>query len=159
MTLMAARKFSDLVSHIDNDPERRARVDALEQEAWDTLAAHNLRELRRAREMTQAELARRLDRAQPAVAAMERTEDHLVSTVRAVVESLGGHLELTAVFDDHRIPIVAPARTRTRRERQRGAQAAAAKVETAAPSSRQRRTVTKHKAAKGLQRQRRTQVG
>ena len=55
---MGTRKFSDLVAHIDNDPERRARVDALEQAAWDELAAHNLGELRRAREMTQAELAR-----------------------------------------------------------------------------------------------------
>ncbi|MYB45366.1 MAG: transcriptional regulator [Acidimicrobiia bacterium] len=148
---MAAREFSDLVSHIDNDAERRARVDVLEQEAWDALAAHSLGELRRAREVTQAELARRLDRAQPAVASMERTEDHLVSTVRAVVESLGGHLEVTAVFDDHRIPIVAPARTRARREGQRGTQAAAVEVGSAAPSSRRRRTVTKHEAAKGLQ--------
>lgn len=108
---MGPRKFSDLVTHIENDPERRSRVDALEEAAWEALADHNLRELRRARDMTQAELARRLDRAQPAVAAMEKTEDHLVSTVRAVVEGLGGHLELTAVFDDQRIPIVAPART------------------------------------------------
>lgn len=104
---MGTRKFSDLVTHIDNDPERRSRVHALEQAAWDELGAHNLRELCRAREMIQAELARRLDQAQPAVAATERTEDHLVSTVRAVVESLGGHLELTAVFEDQRIPIVA----------------------------------------------------
>ena len=111
------RKFSDLVTHIENDPERRSRVDALEETAWEALADHNLRELRRAREMTQAELARRLDRAQPAVAAMEKTDDHLVSTVRAVVEGLGGHLELTAVFDDQRIPIVAPARTRSKGRR------------------------------------------
>ncbi len=67
---MGARRFSDLVAHIESDPERRSRVDALEQAAWEALAAHDLRELRRAREMTQAELARRLDRAQPAVAAM-----------------------------------------------------------------------------------------
>lgn len=46
--------------------------------------------------MTQAEFVRRLDRAQSAVGAMERTEDHMVSTVWAVVVSLGGHLELTA---------------------------------------------------------------
>jgi len=123
---MGTRKFSDLVTHIETDPERRSRVDALEQAAWNELATHNLGELRRAREMTQAELARQLDRAQPAVAAMERTEDHLVSTVRAVVESLGGRLELTAVFDDQRIPIVAPPRTRTRNKDQRVAQAAAA---------------------------------
>ena len=54
-TPVGTRKFSDLVTHIDNDPERRARVDVLEQAAWDELAAHNLGELRRAREMTQAD--------------------------------------------------------------------------------------------------------
>jgi len=155
---MATRKFSDLVSHIDNDPERSARVDLLEQKARDALAAHNLRELRRAREMTQAELARRLDRAQPAVAAMERTEDHLVSTVRAVVESLGGQLELTAVFEDQRIPIVAASRTRTRKEGERVAHAAAVEVERAAPTG-SGEGWTKHKAAKGSQRQREASVG
>lgn len=70
MAWMGARRFSDLVAPIESDPERRSLVDALEQSAWEALAAHDLRELRRAREMTQAELARRLDRAQPAVAAM-----------------------------------------------------------------------------------------
>ena len=146
---MAARKFSDLVSHIDNDPQRSARVDVLEQEAWDALAAHNLGELRRAREMTQAELARRLDRAQPAVAAMERTEDHLVSTVRAVVESLGGQLELMAVFDDQRIPIVAASRTRTRGEDERVAHAAVVEVKRAAPTS-SGGGWTKHRTARGV---------
>ena len=121
-----ARKFSDLVAHIENDPERRARVDALEQDAWDELAAYNLGELRRAREVTQAELARRLDRAQPAVSAMERTHDHLVSTVRAVVESLGGRLELVAVFDEERIPITVPARAPTPSKNQGKPQPAAA---------------------------------
>lgn len=77
---MGTRKFGDLVTHIEDDPERRSRVDALEQAAWDELAAHNLRQLRRLQEMIQAELARRLDRAQPAVAAAEETDDHLVST-------------------------------------------------------------------------------
>ncbi|MDE0375819.1 MAG: hypothetical protein OXK16_07650 [bacterium] len=55
---MGTRKFSELVAHIDNDPERRARVDVLEQAAWDELAAHNLGELRRLREKTQPEFAR-----------------------------------------------------------------------------------------------------
>ena len=115
---MSTRKFSDLVAHIENDPERRARVDALEQEAWEELAAYNLGELRRAREVTQAELARRLDRAQPAVSAMEKTDEHLVSTIRAVVESLGGRLEVIAVFGDERIPLAVPTRTTTRDQHQ-----------------------------------------
>lgn len=117
---MKTRKFSNLVAHIENDPERRARVDALEQEAWDELAAYNLRELRRACEVTQAELARRLDRAQPAVSAMEKTDEHLVSTIRAVVESLGGRLEVIAVFGEERIPLAVPTRTTTRDQDQPG---------------------------------------
>ena len=123
---MGVRKFSDLTARIENNPERRARVDALEREAWDELAAYNLRELRRAREVTQAELARRLERAQPAVSAMERTDDHLVSTIRAVVESLGGRLEIIAVFENERIPIIAPRRTATSDKNQRAFRAAAA---------------------------------
>jgi len=42
---------------------------------------------------------------------MENTNDHLISTIRSVVESLGGRLEIAAVFDNERIPIVAPPRT------------------------------------------------
>ena len=60
--------------------------------------------------MTQIELADRLKRAQPTISEMENTNDHLISTVRSVVESLGGRLEITAVFDDERIPIVSPPR-------------------------------------------------
>lgn len=67
--------------------------------------AFNLGEVRRARAMTQAELARRLERTQPAVSAMERTEDNKISTIRSVVESMGGRLEVVAVFDDERIAI------------------------------------------------------
>ena len=60
--------------------------------------------------MTQVELADRLKRAQPTISEMENTNDHLISTVRSVVESLGGHLEIAAVFGDERIPIIAPTR-------------------------------------------------
>lgn len=89
---------------------------------------------------------------------MERTEDHLVSTVRAVLESLGEQLELTAVFDDQRIPIVAASRTRTGREDERVAHAAAVEAERAAPTS-SGGGWTKHRTAGGSQRQREAQVG
>ena len=92
----------------DLSAERRARIDALKEETRSEIVAYNLAELRRARQITQTELARRLDRAQATVSKIEHTNDHLVSTVRSVVESLGGHLELVAVFDDDRIPILTP---------------------------------------------------
>ena len=42
---------------------------------------------------------------------MEAAADNLLSTWRSVVESMGGRLELVAVFDDERIaiPTVEPA--------------------------------------------------
>ena len=67
--------------------------------------AFNLSELRRHRSLTQVELAERLQRAQASISAMETADDNLLSTWRSVVESMGGHLELVAVFDDERIAI------------------------------------------------------
>lgn len=91
-------------------PEEEAELEDLRAEAGSEAVAHNLRELRQARAMTQIELADRLKRAQPTVSEMENTDDHLISTVRSVVESLGGRLEIAAVFDEERIPIVVPLR-------------------------------------------------
>ena len=55
--------------------------------------------------MTQTELARRLERAQASVSALENADDNMLSTVRAVIESMGGRLELVAVFGDERIAL------------------------------------------------------
>ena len=94
----------------DLSPEEEAELEDLRAEAASEAVAYSLGELRQARAMTQIELADRLKRAQPTISEMENTDDHLISTVRSVVESLGGRLEITAVFDDERIPIVAPLR-------------------------------------------------
>lgn len=56
-------------------------------------------------DLTQVELARRLKRAQASISAMETADDNLLLTWRAVIESMGGRLELVAVFDDERIAI------------------------------------------------------
>ena len=94
-------------------PEEEAELEDLRAEAASEAVAYSLGELRQARAMTQIELADRLKRAQPTISEMENTDDHLISTVRSVVESLGGRLEISAVFDDERILIVAPPRPHT----------------------------------------------
>lgn len=94
----------------ETSPEEEAELEELRAEAASEAVAYNLGELRRARAMTQMELADRLKRAQPTISEMENTDDHLISTVRSVVESLGGHLDIAAVFGDERIPIIAPPR-------------------------------------------------
>lgn len=91
-------------------PEEEAELEKQRAEAASEAVAYNLGELRQARAMTQIELADRLKRAQPTISEMENTDDHLISTVRSVVESLGGHLDIAAVFGDERIPIIAPHR-------------------------------------------------
>lgn len=61
-----------------------------------------LGDLRRAREITQVELARRLAVSQATVSKFEKSNP-AVSTVKRYVEALGGRLEMTAVFDDGRM--------------------------------------------------------
>ena len=77
-------------------PERRARIEA---EA-DRLHAEylTLKELRKAKEMTQEQLARTLGVRQATVAKYERQSDLLLSTLRNYVRALGGDLKLTVEF-------------------------------------------------------------
>jgi predicted transcriptional regulator len=64
------------------------------------LAAMDLAELRGALDVTQEELAARLEISQSNVSRLERRQDMLVSTLRQVVQALGGELHLEAVFPD-----------------------------------------------------------
>lgn len=64
--------------------------------------AFALGEVRRARDVTQVELAGRLDVAQATVSKFEKSNPG-VSTLRRYVEALGGQLQLVAVFDDDRM--------------------------------------------------------
>ncbi len=65
----------------------------------------SLSTLRKARGMTQVELAAAADMHQSDLSVLERREDALVSTLRRYIEALGGRLDLVAVFDKsgHRI--------------------------------------------------------
>ena len=105
---MTYHSFDDLID--DLTPEQKARVEALKDEARAGMVTYTLGELRRHRDLTQTELARRLDRAQASVSAMETAADNLVSTLRMAVEGMGGRLEVTAVFDDERIPLTTHSR-------------------------------------------------
>jgi len=90
-----ARKFSDLQKRMD--PERRARN---AETAAALIAAIDLAELRGARNLTQEELAERLQISQSNVSRLEYRDDILVSTLRQVVEAMGGELKVQAVFPD-----------------------------------------------------------
>ena len=83
-------------------PERRARVAA---KAAQLRQAMTLEELRKARDLSQKEVAASLAIDQPAVAKLERRSDMHVSNLRRYIEALGGALEITARFGDASVVI------------------------------------------------------
>ena len=60
-----------------------------------------LRELRKARQLTQAHVAHQLGISQDGVSRLEQRSDLLLSTLRKTVEAMGGSLSLIARFPDH----------------------------------------------------------
>src|SRR5882724_10089764 len=65
----------------------------------------SLRELRKARKLTQSRIAKVLGITQDSVSRLEKRSDLLLSTLRKTVEAMGGKLSLVAEFPD-RPPIV-----------------------------------------------------
>jgi transcriptional regulator with XRE-family HTH domain len=89
------KKWRDLYENIPT--ERRARIEA--QIAKD-LAEMPLAEVRRARELTQQQIARSLEVNQAWVSKLEHQTDMYLSTLRSFVEAMGGELEIIVRFDD-----------------------------------------------------------
>lgn len=79
-------------------PEQRVKVDELARKL--IAEEKSLREIRKARECSQAELAKRLGMNQGDLSKFERRTDVYLSTVRHYVEALGGTLDLVATFPD-----------------------------------------------------------
>lgn len=95
-----AKKFTELRSRMS--PEAQARA-AARAEAM--LLEMQLQELRRARHVTQVEVAKAMNVEQAAVSKLERREDMYVSTLREYVKALGGELKLVASFPDAEIQV------------------------------------------------------
>jgi DNA-binding transcriptional regulator YiaG len=65
----------------------------------DRVHAMGLAALRRAADLTQTELARSLGVSQAAIAKTEQRHDLLLSTLRAYLEAIGGHMRIIVSFD------------------------------------------------------------
>jgi predicted transcriptional regulator len=87
------RPFGELIKGFT--PERRARVAAKAAALRESMT---LEELRKARALSQEDVAASLAVGQPAVAKLERRSDMHVSNLRRYIEALGGTLEITANF-------------------------------------------------------------
>jgi DNA-binding XRE family transcriptional regulator len=84
----------------------RARRKKVEARAAALIAEEmTLQELRQARKLTQARLAKALGISQDGVSRLEKRSDLLLSTLRKSVEAMGGNLSLVAEFPD-REPVV-----------------------------------------------------
>lgn len=64
-----------------------------------------LRQVREARERSQAAVAQKLQIKQAAVSKLERRTDMYLSTLRGYIEAMGGKLEIIARFPDHAMRI------------------------------------------------------
>lgn len=82
---------------------KRSEIEASRKRAMAEVLEMNLRALRERRGKTQAEIARLVAMTQGELSRAERRTDHLVSTLRKVVEAMGGELEIVATFDGERI--------------------------------------------------------
>ncbi len=79
-------------------PAQRTKVEA---RATELLAEEmTLRELRKARQLTQVRMAQQLGITQDSVSRLEKRSDLLLSTLRKTVEAMGGKLSLVAEFPD-----------------------------------------------------------
>lgn len=80
------------------NPQRRSKI---EDEAARLHAEYlTLQELRKARELTQVQLAEALGIKQSTIAQMEKRSDLMLSTLRSYVEAMGGTLNLMVQFPD-----------------------------------------------------------
>lgn len=95
-----AKKFRDLLA------EKPASWHAaVAERKLELLAAMPLHELRRARQLSQEQLAEELGATQPEISKMEHRADMYVSTLRRFVEAMGGELEIIARFPDGTVRI------------------------------------------------------
>jgi transcriptional regulator with XRE-family HTH domain len=95
-----ARNFKELEAKMS--PEARAKSDAL---AKTYIAEMALDELREARQLTQAQLAKTLAVDQGAVSRLERRTDMYVSTLRNFIRAMGGELHIRADFPEGSVEI------------------------------------------------------
>jgi len=99
-----AKSLDELLSE---RPVDRSVVDAHKRRLLEEVRAYRLRELREAANLTQIELASRLQVSQNRVSRIEHgdVERAQVDTLRRYVEALGGTLRVEVEYGDERIQI------------------------------------------------------
>lgn len=116
------RTLNDVIGKLP--PARQQKVEARARE----LIAEELtlQDIRKARKLTQEQMAKTLNIGQDSISRLEKRSDMMLSTMRSYIEAMGGSLELVARFPK-RSPVIiksiedvshAPKRT-TKRKRKK----------------------------------------
>ena len=88
--------FEDVVARLPIEEQ-----EAIEQLTQELMAEYmTLQDLRKARQLTQEQIAKSLGIRQDSISKLEKRTDLLLSTLRGYVEAMGGKLELRAEFPD-----------------------------------------------------------
>ena len=95
-----SKPYSELRKNMSH--ERIARIAKKTEELKKDLA---LQELRQALDMTQVELAKKLNVNQAAISKFENQSDIYISTLRRILSAMGGELRITAHFAEGDVQI------------------------------------------------------
>jgi transcriptional regulator with XRE-family HTH domain len=101
---MATHKWEDIAKE-HFSPKERAAMKAAARAEVERLGYGALR---KARSLTQVEIAEKLKISQPSVAAIERRSDLMLSTLAKYIRALGGELEINAVFPEATFSLAPP---------------------------------------------------
>ncbi len=96
-----ARNVNDIIKRLSAAQRKRVEARAAQLLAEEM----TLREIRKARKLTQQKIAKSLRIGQEGVSKIEKRSDLLISTLRSYVQAMGGQLSLVAEFPD-REPVV-----------------------------------------------------
>jgi ribosome-binding protein aMBF1 (putative translation factor) len=101
---MMAKKISDVLK---DRPVNRKNVDAHKKRMIEEVRSYRLRELRKASDLSQVELAQRLNISQNRVSRIEHgdIERAQLDTLRRYVEAVGGELSVEVSIGDERFLI------------------------------------------------------
>ena len=93
-----AQDMRDFIASLPADERRQIKKRAKELLAEEL----SLQELRRAKQMTQVKMAKKLGIAQKQISEIEKRTDMHISTLRRSIEAMGGKLSLVAEFPDRK---------------------------------------------------------
>lgn len=95
-----AKPFKDLVAKMSPEAQQKA-----EERTKEHLLEMEIRDIRKALDMTQIELAKNLSVNQAAISKMEHQSDMFISTLRAILSAMGASLKIVASFPEGEVLI------------------------------------------------------